>query len=147
MEIRKTKILLLSAFWVSVVLAVAVAVAYETETLEPGMLIGDKSQEFVVATLMELLTIGLVPLALRLFRFAAIDRSLKAGGASSLARWGMVRLSMLAFPLVANTLLYYWFLSASFGYMAIILLLSMAVVYPGGDRCENEVKPNDGDKA
>ena len=39
---------------------------------------------------------------------------------------------------MANTLLYYLFVKAAFGYLAIILLLCLLLVVPTRKRCEGE---------
>jgi len=49
-----------------------------------------------------------------------------------------LRLSLLALPLVANTLLYYAFLNVAFGYLGIILFLSILFVRPTRQRFEKE---------
>ena len=46
---------------------------------------------------------------------------------------------MLCLPMVANTLLYYIYMNVAFGYMAIILLLSLCFVLPTMARCEAEM--------
>jgi hypothetical protein len=42
--------------------------------------------------------------------------------------------------MMVNTWLYYMFMNVAFGYMAIILLLSLMFVYPSKVRCEQDVK-------
>ena len=54
-------------------------------------------------------------------------------------RFGILRLSLLVVPMVANTLLYYMFMLPSFGYMAIILFLSIFFVFPSMERCVGDV--------
>ena len=49
-------------------------------------------------------------------------------------------MSLLADPMLINTLLYYVFMNVAFGYMAIIGLLSMVFVYPSKSRCEQETR-------
>ena len=43
--------------------------------------------------------------------------------------------------MVVSTILYYLFLNVSFGYLAIILLISMVFVYPSLERCVSETTP------
>lgn len=143
MEIKKLNKILLTLFWATVIVTVFMVVAYETGLFVPGALIGDKVCEFAFVTGFELLTVCIVPLALRLFRFGYVARSIRQHGEKSMSRWAVVRLSMLGLPLVFNTLLYYLYLNTAFGYMAIILLLSMAFVYPSESRIESEMMSND----
>lgn len=123
-------------------LSLIIVVLYETEWLADGVWATDKSLEFVIATVMELLTICLIPLALRLFKFKHIHRQLHQAPEdvrwSSLLRYGSLRLNMLCLPLLVNTLLYYLFMNVAFGYMAIILLLCLFFVYPSMARCVDD---------
>ena len=45
-------------------------------------------------------------------------------------KWGIVSLLLLELPMVVNTLLYYMYMQTTYGYMAIILLLTLPFVYP-----------------
>lgn len=143
MEIKKIKQILMISFWTYISLAIILVLVYESEILEPGAFASDKVLEFGIVTTLEIFTICIVPLALRLFKFGRVSRDIKDNKVKALKRWAFLRLSMLGLPLVINTLLYYWFLATSFGYMAIILLLSILFVYPNESRCENELISND----
>ena len=137
-------------FWTSLAIAVAIAIVYETECLEPGLLAGAPSNgEFIVTTLMELLTLASVPLALKLFRFHHIHEDLATRKEPALRKWGLIRLSLLSVLLIANTLLYYIYMNTAFGYMALIILICLPFVYPSMDRCltETEEDPETEDKA
>ena len=89
---------------------------------------------------MELLTLCIIPVSLRLFKFGAVSRRLVS--AESLLKYGMVRMLMLCLPMLANTLLYYLYMNVAFGYMAIIVFLCLAFVLPTKTRCESEVPAN-----
>jgi len=89
---------------------------------------------------MELLTVILIPLALRLFKFKKIATDLSERKQAALVWWGTIRIEMLALPLLANTLLYYLYMSTTFGYMAIILLICMVFIYPSKDKCYFETR-------
>ena len=52
----------------------------------------------------------------------------------------LLRLLILLVPMLVNTLLYYAYGKTTFGYMAIILCLTLPFVYPGKERCESEVE-------
>ncbi|MBR6604574.1 MAG: hypothetical protein IKK92_01675, partial [Prevotella sp.] len=79
-------------------------------------------------------------LALRLFKFKKIAADLSERKQAALVRWGTIRIEMLAMPLLANTLLYYLYMSTTFGYMAIILLICMVFIYPSKDKCYFETR-------
>ena len=100
-----------------------------------------RQQRFVASTVMILLTISLLPLSLRLFRFGRVHRDLVSRQAPALSRWGTLRMVMLGMLLVVNTFLYYAFeLEASYGYLAVVTLLCMPFVIPTMSRCEAEVQ-------
>lgn len=129
-------------FWLPIAACLLTALVYEADLLQPwdG---GSVVLEYYLTLVMELVTICLIPPAVRLFRFGGVRRALKADGVAALGRWGMVRLAMLALPMMVNTLLYYQFVSVAFGYMAIIGALSMCFVYPSAERCREETEKID----
>lgn len=136
----QTRRLLLTAFYSAIIIAVATSALFECDIIATGDLARYGTSEYVVATVMELLTLAVVPVALRMFKFEAVARNLQANGAEALRRWGLLRISMLGLPLVGNTLLYYIYMATPFGYMAIILLISMVFVYPSLGRCMAETE-------
>jgi len=87
---------------------------------------------------MELLTVCLIPAMLYLMRFSRVRNSLKESPVRQMRFWGGARLHVLGLLLLANILLYYLTMSASFGYLAIIVLLVFPFVYPTEARCHNE---------
>lgn len=121
-----------------IAVSVILAVLFETSTLLCGELKGyDTSSEFVVTTIMELLTICVIPMSLRLFKFRKVLCRLTSE--ESLLRWALLRMLLLCVPMVVNTLLYYLYMNVAFGYMAIVLFLCLAFVVPTKARCEWEV--------
>ena len=101
----------------------------------------NREQRFICSTVLILLTICLLPLSLRLFKFKRISNDLQQRKASALARWGSLRLCVMGTLLVVNTFLYYAFeLEASYCYLAVVTLLCMPFVIPTMSRCEEEVK-------
>ena len=138
---RTQKILMLYC-WTSIIVSLLIVILFETNVLESGALMDDGRLFFTVAVVMELLLLVLAPLALYLFRIPFIRRKLKDNPAESpnqLLLWATLRLDMLAIPMVANTLFYYLFgQNVTFGYMAIILLLCLLLVYPSMKRCMYE---------
>ena len=138
---KQVKNTLTCLFWSALALAVVIAVVYETGMLESGALAGlSANGEFIVTTMMELLTLASVPLALKLFRFKKVHNDLMTRKADALRSWGLLRLGLLTVLLIANTLLYYLYKNTAFGYMAIILLICLPFVYPSMDRCLTETE-------
>jgi len=98
---------------------------------------------FIVSTVMILLTLTVIPLSLRLFRFKAIHSDLLTRKATALKKWGVIRLLMLGVTLIANTFFYYAFaFESTFGYLAAIILLCFAFVIPTMNRCLSETEPD-----
>lgn len=129
------------AFFVfAIVFALAAVVAYETGFMESGLFAERKTSEFIFVSLMELLTLGGVFLALRLFKFNKVHDDLVAKKEHALFKWGLLRLALILIPMVGNTYLYYMFMNTTFGYLAIIQLLSLPFVYPSLSRCKSEVE-------
>lgn len=105
-----------------------------------------RSQQFIGTTVMILLTISLLPFALRLFKFRRVNADLQERKAKALARWGTLRLLIMGLLLVVNTFLYYAFgFESTYGYLAVVTLLCLPFVVPTMNRCEAEVaKVEDG---
>lgn len=108
-----------------------IAVLFEGNFLPSGILVGNSQQEFFCTLFMELLTICMIPLVLRLIRSGSktVMRDQDA-----LYIWyrkrAVQRVLMMGLPLFVNTLLYYLFMNVTFGYMALILLICMFFIIP-----------------
>lgn len=138
-RVQKT---LMAAVVAAIFMSAVMVVLFETDILPCGILKGiDASQEFVLLMVMELLTLCIIPVALRLMKFGIVAKSMNSPKA--LLRWGGLRIAMLCVPMVANTLLYYLYMNVAFGYMGIILLLCLAFVLPTKARCYAEINTCD----
>ena len=137
---KETRNLLMTLFCIPIGYVVAVAIVFETNIFESGLYADDKNVEFMMTAVMELVTLGTVFLALRLFKFNKVHDDLVTRKYSALKKWGLLRLLMLGLPMMYNTYLYYMFMNTTFGYMAIIQMLCMPFVYPSKSRCEAEVE-------
>ena len=125
-------------FWIPIALSAIIIVSGELDIIPNGILANDKQVEFVIMSMMEILTIIAIPVALKLFKFKAIANKLASDTLLHFERWGIVRLCLLNVPMVINLVCYYLFVGAGFGYLAIILFLSLFFVYPSLLRCYNE---------
>ena len=121
-------------------ITVVLVVLFETDVLPSGLMATEKQTEFLLTTLMELLTLASVYMALRLFKFDKVHQELVTRKADGLRRWGLIRLAILLLPIPLNTVLYYLFMNTTFGYMAIILAICLPFVYPSEARCEAETE-------
>lgn len=131
---KHTQNILLVTFWSTVAASLLIVALFETDTIVAGCMACDNQTEFIVSTLMELLTLACIPTALRLFKIPKVYNSLR----DDYLRWALARMMLLGLPLIANTLLYYIYMTTPFGYLAIIILVSMVFVYPSKARCEAE---------
>ena len=125
-------------FWIPIALSAIIIVSGELDIIPNGILANDKQVEFVIMSMMEILTIIAIPVALKLFKFKAIANKLASDTLLHFERWGIVRLCLLNVPMVINLVCYYLLVGAGFGYLAIILFLSLFFVYPSLSRCYNE---------
>lgn len=140
MNIKQVQRILLTNFFFMVIVALLLVALYETEVLAPTDMSADATLMFGILTVMELLTILVIPMSLKLFSLRAIHRKLVAGKGDALLFWGTLRINMLCLPMLINTFMYYQTMSPAFGYMAIILLLCLFFVYPSLDRCQAEIE-------
>lgn len=113
---------------------------FESELLLPGFILVESKVDFVIKYIMELMTIIIIPLSLRLFKFKSVERKLATKKQHALLRWGVLRIIMLGIPMIINTILYYGFLAVEFGYLSVILLISMIFIYPSKDKCYYETR-------
>ena len=125
-------------FWIPIVLSSIIIILGELDIIPNGLLANDKQVEFVIMSMMEILTIIAIPVALKLFKFKAIADKLASDTLLHFERWGIVRLCLLNVPMVINLVCYYLFVSAGVGNLANILFLSLYFVYPSLSRCYNE---------
>ena len=114
---------------VTVAVPLLAAIVYECDVLPTGVFAGNAQEEFLAVTFMELLTIVMIPLALRLFKAKDVERKVEEGDTSALRKWGALRILMITVPLLLNTMGYYLFMNTTFGYMALILLICLPFVY------------------
>lgn len=138
---KKTKNILTILFWTLLLTSVIIAVIFETGIMESGYLATQESNtEFILTIIIELLTLAVIPLSLKLFRFKSVKQSLIAGRETALVKWGTIRISMLLLLLLLNVILYYQFMNTSFAYMALIVIICLPFIYPSMDRCLIEVE-------
>ncbi len=132
---KRTQRILMAFFITTIVVAVALVVLFETDIIASGLMAGDNQTEFVFTMIMELVTLGFAFLSLRLFKFKFVHADLVSRKEVAMLKWGVTRLMLIQGPLWFNTLLYYLYMSPTFGYLAIILALCLPFVYPSMNRC------------
>ena len=132
----------MAVFVGALVLTGIVVLLFETDILLAGTAVGNSQVEFVMTVIMELLSLGQIWLALRLFKLKMVKQDLVARKEVALRNWGILRLLLLDIPMLFNAIFYEIFLNTTFGYLTIILLICQAFVYPSLARCEAEVTPD-----
>ena len=129
---------LMIVYVVLLAIAIGIIVLYETECLEAGVLATEEQSKFLFTTFMELGSLAAAFFGLRLFKFQAVRNDLVTRKEPAMMKWGILRLLILEVPMVVNTYLYYMYMNATFGYLAIILLLCLPFVLPTLQRCMAE---------
>ena len=140
---KKTRNILVVIYSLMLLAAAAIYICGDYLEVDMAVLTSDTDKQtgYVVQMVMILLTLSLVPLALRLFKFKQIHASLLVSPATALLKWGIVRILVLGLLLVTNTLLYYIYgFEPSFGYLAVMILLTMPFVVPTMSRCKAETE-------
>ena len=132
------------AFYIAqIALALVVVVLFELDVLPVGVMADDKQSDFIFTALMEIVSLGAAFLGLRLFKFKAIHDDLVKRQEKTMWKWGMARLIILEAPMVIDTLLYYIYMNTTYGYLAIIMLLTLPFVFPSENRCIAETSEED----
>lgn len=128
-----------TAIWL---VAILLVVLFESDCLLPGGFAGEDRAVYLAQTLSILITLGCIPLALKLFSIDFIRKRLSVkNGESSLPAyrcWSEVRMFLLAFPLIVNLVLYYLTMEVSSAYCALIVVLAMLFCWPSEARLMNE---------
>ena len=138
MNIKQVQRILMTNFLFMLLVAFLLVVLYETEILTANDIAANQTMMFGILVVMELTTIVVIPMALKLFSLKVIRRKLLAEKGDALLFWGTMRINMLCLPMLINTFMYYQTMSPAFGYMAIILVLCLFFVYPSIGRCVEE---------
>lgn len=96
--------------------------------------------EFIVLTVMEVLTVVSIPFSLKFLKFKKIKKQLDKAldRIEKYKELALIRMEILILPMILNTLFYYLFMQTSFGYLAIIQLICLCFITPSKSRCERE---------
>ncbi len=138
LDIKTAQRILMLNFLVMAGVGLLMVVLYETGMVEPASMSVDSQLVFLLQVVMEVASIVVIPVALKMFALKVVRRRLVAGKGTALLRWGTVRINLLCLPMLVNTYLYYQTMWPGFGYLGIILLLCLCFVYPSLSRCEQE---------
>ena len=111
-------------------LMLAAVILFETNEQLTGFLGMTEADEFKLLSVMEMLTLMSIFLMLRLFKFERIARQIEESPQRALPLWTSVRVAVMLVMIAANGLLYYGTMNTTFGYLAIIMMVSLPFVYP-----------------
>ena len=117
-------------FWAVLALMLAAVILFETNEQLTGFLGMTEADEFKLLSVMEMLTLMSIFLMLRLFKFERIARQIEESPQRALPLWTSVRVAVMLVMIAANGLLYYGTMNTAFGYLAIIMMVSLPFVYP-----------------
>ena len=94
---KRTRNILMVLYWLLLLVAAGIYVCGEFLEVDMAWLSSDESRQMgiVVQMVMILLTLGLVPLALYLFKMKRIHASLVENPSVTLLKWGVVRILIL----------------------------------------------------
>ena len=127
---------------VFVLLCLSAVLVYVLATLMPEVFpVWQASEEtrFGLSSAFILLTLAVIPAALRMFKFGFIERDLFIYKEKALLKWGLLRMLLLGMLLLTNLLLYYLLgEEPTFGWLALILILVQPFVVPTMSRCKAE---------
>lgn len=126
----------MAIYAVAMAVAMLIVVLGETSVIPNGVIAHLTIEEYYTAIVMELLTICIIPISLRLFRFGFVANELH--NLTTFKRWAIARMLMLQLPMIINAVLYYLFYNVAFGYMGIILFLSCFFITPTMQKCKEE---------
>lgn len=127
-------------YWgiVAGVLFLAFLVEFVLIDKEGGAFIDDKQFEFIMQSLMTLVTLSAIYLSLRLFKFQKIATAIRENPLEKYKSYSVVRMVMLEGPLLFNIICYMLFVNSSFAWLGVIIGLAFPFVYPSKERFQSE---------
>lgn len=127
-------------------LSLGLLVLYEAGVLEEGALAHDGRICYVLQTASVILTLCLIPVALKMFS-QALDKRVRLlprpEALYSYLRWSEVRLAMLTIVVLVGLSVYYSTLSSIGGLCALVGLLATLFCLPGETKLRNELNLED----
>lgn len=118
------------------------ALLHETGVLSQGALAGDARMEYIFQTIGILMTIVLIPFALRIFNLNLVKRIQELPLQQALKSyriWADVRLALLVVPALINLQFYYLTLNNTGLFCAAMALIASLFCVPSESRIKNEL--------
>ena len=141
-QIKRILIIQKSAFlgvWTAPLLLV---VLYETGLYQKGLQAGNAQMEYIFQSVSILLTIGLIPFALRMFNLNLVKRIKELPLEQALRSyqiWSSVRLSLLFVPAILSLSFYYLTMNTTNLFCACMALIATLFCVPSENRIKNEL--------
>ena len=141
-QIKRILIIQKSAFlgvWTAPLLLV---VLYETGLYQEGLLAGNAQMEYILQSVSILLTIGLIPFALRMFNLNLVKRIKELPlqqALKSYQTWSLLRLSLLFVPAIMALSFYYLTMNTTNLFCACMALIATLFCVPSENRIKNEL--------
>ena len=127
------------AVWAAPIL---LAVLYETGTFQKGAYEGNAQMEYIFQSVSILLTIGLIPFALRMFNLNLVKRIKELPlqqALKSYRMWSDVRLGLLFVPAILGVSFYYITMNTTNLFCACMALIATLFCVPSENRIKNEL--------
>ena len=141
-NIKRILLIQKSAFlgvWTAPLLLV---VLYETGLYQKGIQAGNAQMEYIFQSISILLTIGLIPFALRMFNLNLVKRIKELPLEQALKSyqiWSNVRLSLLFVPAIMAMSFYYLTMNTTNLFCACMALIATMFCVPSEGRIKNEL--------
>ena len=141
-QIKRILIIQKSAFlgvWTAPLLLV---VLYETGLYQEGMIAGNAQMEYILQSVSILLTIGLIPFALRMFNLNLVKRIKELPlqqALKSYQTWSLLRLALLFVPAILALSFYYLTMNTTNLFCACMSLIATLFCVPSESRIKNEL--------
>ena len=121
---------------------ILLAVLYETGIFQKGIHQGNAQMEYVFQSVSILLTIGLIPFALRMFNLNLVKRIKELPleqALKSYQKWSDVRLGLLFVPAILSVSFYYITMNTTNLFCACMALIATLFCIPSESRIKNEL--------
>ena len=125
--------------WVAPII---IATLYETGVFQKGTFQGNAQMEYIFQSVSILLTIGLIPFALRMFNLNLVKRIKELPLQQALKSyriWSDVRLALLFVPAILGVSFYYVTMNTTNLFCACMALIATLFCIPSESRIKNEL--------
>ena len=141
-QINRILIIQKSAFFGVWTAPLLIVVLYETGLYQKGILAGNAQMEYILQSVSILLTIGLIPFALRMFNLNLVKRIKELPLEQALKSyqiWSNVRLALLFVPAIMAMSFYYLTMNTTNLFCACMALIATLFCVPSENRIKNEL--------